>query len=761
MTGFKFKPIQSVVIGVVLAFLLAVSAAAATLIWKLRADALASSATQASRFVGSAVASLNRTLLGVDVLLSSLEESLALAEQHPDSIDAPAASQMMHTIVGRNLLLRRLALMDANARTIASSDAFEAGAKEVPTGFLNRVLSPQVAALTISEPLKQASSGEHVLLLGRALKLADGSRVVALAEVLVSQFNLIMSQGADIPGLEITLERSNGQLLAALPAKDRLLGSILPDSFIQGLNRTESRAARLSGQTALVSAQSILYDDVLIAASIPIDMILTSWRSETKLVTVVALLFAAMVVAAGGLSIWYLERMAQARLTIKRSRDEIEHLAFYDHLTHLPNRMLLMDRLNHALKSTARTQCYGVMLFLDLDNFKDINDTKGHDVGDQLLQQVAQRLSSHVRTNDTVARLGGDEFVVLLEDLSKNPIEAAELARRVGKNLISQLAQPYYIDGQEHKSSASIGAAMYGAESGGAADLLKQADIAMYRVKALGRNDLCFFDPQMQADITAHAALEVDLQNAVRLQQFMLFYQPQVGPQGHIVGAEVLIRWQHPTRGMVSPAEFIPVAEESDVINDIGLWVLHTACQQLAKWQQFTSTAHLQLAVNVSARQFRQADFVSLVEQVIEQTSILPHGLKLELTESLVLDDIDDTIGKMAVLKSLGVRFSMDDFGTGQSSLSYLTRLPLDQLKIDQSFVRNIGIKPSDGMIVQTIIGMASNLGLEVIAEGVETLDQQVFLDAHGCQLYQGYLFGKPSPLPGFEALLRAELSPV
>jgi diguanylate cyclase (GGDEF)-like protein len=757
MTGFKLKPAQSIVIAVVLAFLLAGSIAASALAWKLREDAVSSSATQASRFVSSAVASLNRTLLGVDVLLSSLEESMALAEKHPDSIDALSASQTMHTIVGRNLLLRRLALMDANGRTMASSDVFDSSATEVPAGFLNRVLLPQVSALTISNPMKQASSGEHVLLLGRALKLADGSRVVAMAEVFVSQFTTIMSQGADIPGLEITLERSNGQLLAALPAKDKLLGTLLPEPIVRGLGQTELRAARLSGQAALVSAQSVLYDEVLIAASIPIDTILTSWRGERKFVIIVALLFSLMLVAAGGLSVWYLERMAQARLTIKRSRDEIEHLAFYDHLTNLPNRLLLMDRLNHALRSAERTHYYGVMLFLDLDNFKGINDTKGHDVGDQLLEQVAKRLIAHVRANDTVARLGGDEFVVLLEDLSNNPIEAAELAKRVGKNLINQLAQPYYFDGQEHKSSASVGAALFGDKSGGAADLLKQADIAMYRVKALGRNDLCFFDPKMQADITAHAALESDLQNAVRQQQFILFYQPQVGQQGKVVGAEVLIRWQHPTRGMVPPVEFIPVAEESDVINHIGLWVLNTACQQLAKWQQAPSTAHLQLAVNVSARQFRQTDFVAVVKAVMEQTGIHPHGLKLELTESLVLDNIDDTIAKMAELKCLGVRFAMDDFGTGQSSLSYLTRLPLDQLKIDQSFVRNIGIKPSDGMIVQTIIGMANNLGLEVIAEGVETPAQQAFLDKHGCLFYQGYLFGKPGPLPGFEALLQTE----
>jgi EAL domain-containing protein (putative c-di-GMP-specific phosphodiesterase class I) len=297
---------------------------------------------------------------------------------------------------------------------------------------------------------------------------------------------------------------------------------------------------------------------------------------------------------------------------------------------------------------------------------------------------------------------------------------------------------------------------MFGGKPMMPAELLKQADIAMYQAKALGRNQLCFFDPQMQATITAHAKLESDLLTALQQQQFRLYFQPQVTQDHSVLGAEVLIRWQHPQRGLVPPLEFIAVAEESDLINQLGQWVLQTACLHLKIWQLSPETAHLQLAVNVSARQFRQADFVAQVNSIITATGIEPMGLKLELTESLVLDNINDTIAKMTALKELGVRFSMDDFGTGQSSLSYLTQLPLNQLKIDQSFVRNIGIKPSDGMIVQTIIGMARNLGLEVIAEGVETTEQQLFLAEHGCTLYQGYLFGKPAPLADFEALLAA-----
>jgi len=758
MSPLKTRHLELTVLAVVMAFLLAITLAVSSLIWREHEDALRNSAAQSSRFVGGAVAALNRTLLGIDVLLASLEESLALSEQHLDTLDTAQASAMLRSIVGRNLMLRRLALLDAQSHVLAASSFSTIPA--LPDDFLTRVSAPQVFDLKISAPVRENSNDEHVLFLARQLKLADGTRVVALAEVLVMQLNTIMVQGADISGLEVTLERSNGQLLAGMPAQDKLLGTLLPHALPQGLLDTQSRPARLTGQPALVSTQSILYDDVLIAASVPLEAALTGWRAERDFIAWGALMLAAMILATGGFSMWYLTRMAQARLTIKHSKAEIEHLAFYDHLTNLPNRLLLTDRINHALINSQRKQTFGVLLFLDLDNFKNINDTQGHDVGDLLLKQVALRLTSHVRAHDTVARLGGDEFVVLLEDLSKNSLEAAELAKRIGKTLSSQLALPYELASQSHKSSASIGATLFGADSASAADLLKQADIAMYRAKAQGRNDLCFFDPQMQADISAHAALEADLQQAVVQHQFVLFYQPQVTAHGVVMGAEVLIRWQHPTRGMVPPVQFIPVAEESDVINDIGLWVLQTACQQLGQWQQDPSTAQLQLAVNVSARQFRQTDFVALVKAVIGQTGIQPHGLKLELTESLVLDNIDDTIAKMTALKALGVRFSMDDFGTGQSSLSYLTRLPLDQLKIDQSFVRNIGIKPSDGMIVQTIIGMATNLGLEVIAEGVETPDQQAFLAHHGCTLYQGYLFGKPSPLPGFEALLHPHLLP-
>ncbi|MFZ4624871.1 MAG: putative bifunctional diguanylate cyclase/phosphodiesterase [Rhodoferax sp.] len=749
--------IHWIVAGVVMAFLLAIALATFTLIWQQRQAALDSSQAQSLRFVDGAVAALNRSLLDLDVLLAGLDELLNLRQQHQRLIDSDATSALLRSLVQHNLMLRRVVLLDRQFHVLASSETSDTpGSIDLPANFAARTLAMPISVLTISTSVLEQASASRVVYLARQLKLADGSHLLAVAEVLTSNFTTIIMQGADIRGLEVTLETGDGYLITSAPAQDRLEGTLLGSAMTGLKGSPQHLPGRLSGESALVVAQPILYDDVLIVASIPIQAALANWRIERNFIVLVAALFAIMVLVAGGFGSWYLARLAQARQTIKQSKAEIEHLAFYDHLTSLPNRLLLMERLGHALSACARHQRYGILLFLDLDNFKTINDTLGHDIGDQLLRQVASRLLACVRGHDTVARLGGDEFVVLLEDLSDNQVEAAESARHIGEKLLIALSQAYLSDGASQKSSASIGAAMFGGAPVMPIELLKQADIAMYQAKALGRNRLCFFDPRMQATITAHAELESDLLLALQQQQFMLYFQPQVTQHQRVLGAEVLIRWQHPQRGLVPPLEFIAVAEESDLINQIGQWVLQTACRQLNIWQLSPETAHLQLAVNVSARQFRQADFVAQVNRIITATGIEPMGLKLELTESLVLDNIADTIAKMTALKELGVRFSMDDFGTGQSSLSYLTQLPLNQLKIDQSFVRNIGIKPSDGMIVQTIIGMARNLGLEVIAEGVETAEQQLFLAEHGCTLYQGYLFGKPAPLADFEALLAA-----
>jgi len=417
---------------------------------------------------------------------------------------------------------------------------------------------------------------------------------------------------------------------------------------------------------------------------------------------------------------------------------EIEHLAFYDPLTHLPNRRLMMDRLQQAFATSARAGLQGALLCLDLDHFKTLNDTLDHDMADVQLQQVDQRLTACVREGDTVARLGGDEFLVLLEDLGALATDAAEQAQAVGEKILAALNQPYQLASHHVHSTTSVGAVLFSGQGQTVEDVVKHADLAMYAAETAGRNGIRFFDPRMQAAVTARAALENDQRTALEQGQFTLHYQVQVGCGKHVVGAEVLIRWNHPARGMVPPFEFIPLAEETGLILPIGLWVLQTACTQLRRWQDDPATAHLQLAVNVSARQFRQADFMEQVVAVLRQTGARPDRLKLELTESLALDNVDDTIAKMNALRALGLRFSMDDFGTGQSSLSYLTRLPLDQLKIDQSFVRNIGIQHTDALIVQTIIGMAQSLGIDVIAEGVETEAQRAFLERHGCNAVAG-----------------------
>ena len=440
----------------------------------------------------------------------------------------------------------------------------------------------------------------------------------------------------------------------------------------------------------------------------------------------------------------------------KKSEEKSHYLAFYDQLTSLPNRRLLVDRLTQALASSARSHRNGALLFLDLDHFKTLNDTLGHHVGDVLLQQVSERLTSCVREGDTVARLGGDEFVVLLEDLSEHPIEAATQTESIGEKILAILNQPYQLAAYEYQSTPSIGVALFSDQEHSQEDLLKHADIAMYQAKKAGRNRLSFFDPHMQDVINSRVDLERELRKAVDNQQFQLHYQLQVDQTGKALGAEVLIRWLHPERGMISPLQFIPMAEETGLILPIGQWVLDSACKQIKAWQHDEITRNLVLAVNVSAKQFRQADFVSQVQETVQRHGINPARLKLELTESMLVDDIKKIISTMNSLKNIGIKFSLDDFGTGYSSLQYLKKLPLDQLKIDQSFVRDIATDYSDRAIVLTIITMANSLGLDVIAEGVETGDQRQFLLDNGCVNYQGYLFSKPIAIDGFEGLIRA-----
>lgn len=873
------RPIKITIGALVTVFISTLVAAACLLEWNARQNALADSAAQVTRFVSGAEAAVNRSLLGIDVLLAGTDDLLGLSGSMVEWIDVKSASQLLRNAARQNLMVRFVALLDAQGKVVASSDA--AGASlplELPPGFLDQAMAQPVSTLTVSAPAVSFSSSERVLYLGRYIRLADGTKLLAVVEVPTTMLTSVLMQGVDIAGLEVTLERSSGQLLLGVP-HDVTRSNGLLSPALGTLTREEGplrMASRLSGVPALVELRPTLYLDLWICASIPLDAALTDWRTERNAVIAATLVFGLMVLAAGGFAVVYVNRITAARITIAQSKvvldqalesmesgfvlldaqhrvvqwnrrfleifpwiadtlatplvsfravveanarhhlpdaGELEHqrwvedrlrlqsggaeshelelidgriiqiterdtpegglvityndvtemrrasaaietLAFYDPLTSLPNRRLLLDRLSQAIAASARSGQMGALLFLDLDQFKTINDTLGHEIGDQLLQHVANRLTACVRDADTVARLGGDEFVVMLKDLADNRHQAATQVQHIGDKILQSLNQPYALGTQSYRSTCSLGATLFGPSAVGAADLLKQADIAMYQVKAQRGNAMCFFDPQMQSDINQRARLEADLQEAIAQGQFELYYQPQFTLEGHMVGAEVLLRWHHPEHGMVSPADFIAVAEERELIVPIGLWVLRSACEQLAAWQQDPRYAKLQLSVNVSARQFHQPDFVDQVCDVVTATGIAPQLLKLELTESSVLDNVDESVAKMSHLKAEGVQFSVDDFGTGYSSLAYLTRLPLNQLKIDQSFVRNLGVRSTDGVIVQTIIGMARNLGLEVIAEGVETAMQKDFLAAHGCTMYQGYLLARPGPVSALEAFL-------
>jgi diguanylate cyclase (GGDEF)-like protein len=860
-------------------FLAVLLGAAGTLAWTTRQTALENRMEQVKRFVSGAEAALNNSFLTVDLLLSGTDDLLGLSTSMEDWIDASVSSKLLDTVTRGNLLVRFTALLDREGRVLASSDPSGARhAVQLPPEFLQAALAPSAPSLLVSTPTVSFNSTQVVLYFARPLALANGHRLVVVAQVPVGKMAQVLLQGADNGGLEVVLERSNGSVLLSVPdwgdqAQLRPMESLnLPtDSARWGV------PARLSGVPALVVSRPLLYQNLRLSASLPESVALADWRMQCKVIVAVTAVFCLMILVAAAAAVAFFQGATQARQAmaeakamldqalesmvsgfvlldqrhrvvhwnrrfaeifpwmagvmapqlpfrtvleitvrhhlplaseaaqqqwveqrlayqrtgsgvheqatpdgrhiqilerptpegglvityhdvtdLRRATAEIENLAFYDPLTGLPNRRLLLDRLGQAAVLAQRSGQLGALLFLDLDQFKALNDTLGHEVGDELLIQVAQRLRACVRVADTVARLGGDEFVVMLNDLSTRTDEAAQLSQRIGEKILASLAEPYQLQGHEHQSHCSIGATVFGGTLQMATELLKQADIAMYQVKARRGNGLCFFDPRMQVAINDRAQLETDLHEALAHRQFALHYQPQFTLEGCIVGAEVLLRWQHPQRGMVPPGQFIAVAEESDLILHIGAWVLRTACAQMAAWQDEPQCSHLQVSVNVSARQFRHPDFVRQVTDILQETGAKAHLLTLELTESLVLDNVDDAIEKMHQLRTKGVRFSVDDFGTGYSSLAYLTRLPLHQLKIDQSFVRNLGTRDTDDVIVQTIIGMGRSLDLEVIAEGVETPGQKDFLARHGCDLYQGYLLGRPMPLDAFDALMKA-----
>ena len=439
----------------------------------------------------------------------------------------------------------------------------------------------------------------------------------------------------------------------------------------------------------------------------------------------------------------------------KAYQQQISTLAFQHVLTELPNRRLFLDRLRYALVRSERSQQYGAILLLDLDHFKTLNDTQGHDVGDSFLQCIALRLRECVRAEDTVARLGGDEFMLILEGLGKDEASAASHAERLAEQIRLAIGLPFSFERKNgarvFQTTASVGISLFHGDSVSLDDLLKQADLALYDAKAAGRNTLCFYNIEMQYALEIRAVIQNALYHAQELNELLIYAQPQVDRDGQLVGAELLLRWHHPMVGWISPSQFIPLAEETGTILSIGQWVLRSACQTLARWARQPQYAALTLSINVSIRQFRHAGFVDEVRAILAETGAPPARLKLELTESIVIDNVDDTVRKMNQLRQMGLRFSMDDFGTGYSSLSYLKKLPLDQIKIDQSFIRDMTSNADDAAIVTAILSISRSLSLQVVAEGVETEAQQQFLHRHGCELYQGFLYGRPMPLAELE----------
>lgn len=443
----------------------------------------------------------------------------------------------------------------------------------------------------------------------------------------------------------------------------------------------------------------------------------------------------------------------------RRDEEEIQRLAFYDALTGLPNRRRLVSYLQDLIDTADYDASNGAVIFIDLDNFKTLNDTFGHEVGDGFLKLVAKRLVNSVRNNDLVGRLGGDEFVVVLQNESETSESFKFIVEKIAKKILTAMQQPYMVAAHEHYSAASLGIYFFDPEVDTVIEMLQRADMAMYQTKAQGKNDYRIFDPAMQTLLSRRATIEADLRRALRNEEFVLHYQPQVLATEELKGFEVLLRWQHPDRGLIQPIEFISLAEESGLIVPISEWALQQACQTLVKWHEHPATAGLSLAVNISIRHFRMPNFVETITKLIAETGANPHLIKLELTESLLVEEVESAISKMMELKAYGLRFSLDDFGTGYSSLSYLGNLPIDELKIDRSFFINRSTQEKDAAIIRTIAVLAQSLQLELIAEGVENQEQQVFLEAHGCQIYQGFLYGRPMTEVEREQYLRTKLS--
>lgn len=623
--------------------------------------------------------------------------------------------------------------------------------------FIRHRENPQ-SGLIVSKPVVSRTSGKWQLVLTRRVSLADGSfggMVPALIELeKISEKFLNLNIGRhgiiNIYDDEMAMVVRFPEPASGPPPIGR---KIITRPFENELNKNPRAGFFQATSPVDHMLRSFAYRRIggfpfYVLVGLAAEDYLAEWRKDVAKNVVLIFLFALV-------TLYFAWLMAQAWRRSKQAEGQIATLAFHDPLTGLPNRRLMLDRLSHALASSRRTSRYGALLFIDLDNFKTINDTLGHDKGDQLLKLVAERLVASVRGEDTVARLGGDEFVVIQEGLSETAEQAANQAEARAEYIMQVLNQAYRLDGNEHHSSPSIGITLLGGGETTVEELLKQADLAMYQSKMAGRNTMRFFDQKMQLLVNDRVALLADLREAIRQQQFLVYYQPQVDTAGNITGAEALLRWQHPQRGVVSPDEFIHVAEDSGLIIAIGAWVLETACRQLVQWAADPRTAPFTVSVNVSARQLHQDEFVEQVLATLGTSGADPKLLKLELTESLLVSNIEATSAKMKALKAHGVGFALDDFGTGYSSLAYLKQLPLDLLKIDRSFVRDILLDANDLAIATMIIALSESMGLPVIAEGVESQAQLDCLIGIGCKAYQGYLLSPPLPQPALDDFIR------
>lgn len=683
-------------------------------------------------------------------------------DQHDEPLQGSAELRVMNdTLPG----IRPILVIRADGVVVASSNA-----KLIGRTFENRQFIADAArndpGILHIEARYPAMPGPDVVNVFRTIRSPGGSfGGVVMVCVAPEYFAILLDSVRYAPDMTTSIVRSNGmpfldsagglgsspverERLAAFFHMHRRSGNVVDvydreaDSMAEG---------RLVAIRTMSLASPPVDQPLVIEASRDFDAVLAPWYRA--LYTQAGLFGVISILSTSGLVLIQRRRRAEARG--QQATDErIRKLAYFDHLTGLPNRTLLKERLHLAVANSESQGSYGAVLFIDLDHFKTLNDAFGHHVGDQLLRQVGERLCVCVPLADTVARMGGDEFVVILCGLGGDERQATFEADLAGGRILSALSQTFELDTVGHTTSSSIGVALFKGAETVSDELLKQADLAMYKAKAEGRGALRFFDPAMGIVMAERAAFEADLRVAVRDRQFVLHYQPQVVADGRVTGAEALVRWMHPARGLVSPAQFIPLAEETGLIRPLGHWVLQTACNQLAVWARRRETQHLTMAVNVSAHQFNQPDFVEHVMAILDETGACPRRLKLELTESLLVANVNQVVEKMVALKGQGIGFSLDDFGTGYSSLAYLKRLPLDQLKIDQSFIRDVLTDANDASIARTIIALADSLNLEVIAEGVETTRQLEFLAGSGCYCYQGYLFSRPLPSNEFQMLL-------